>query len=63
MSPLPILLATGNQGKVAEFNRVLADFPIELHHLGEFPDFIAPPETGETFLANARSILSPPRIK
>jgi non-canonical purine NTP pyrophosphatase (RdgB/HAM1 family) len=48
---VPVVLATGNAGKVREFNRLLA---------GAFavrplpPGIGLPPETGETFAANAR---------
>jgi XTP/dITP diphosphohydrolase len=48
----PLIVATGNPGKLREFRALLADFPFELHSLGELG--IAPPEeSGATFLENA----------
>ena len=49
----PIVLATRNEGKIREFRRILADFPIEIKSLGDFgpiPDVV---EDGETFEDNA----------
>ena len=49
----PIVLATRNEGKIREFRRILADFPIEIKGLGDFgpiPDVV---EDGETFEDNA----------
>jgi len=31
----PIVLATRNEGKIREFRRILADFPIEIKSLGK----------------------------
>jgi XTP/dITP diphosphohydrolase len=48
----PLIVATGNPGKLREFRALLADFPFDLHSLGELG--VAPPEeTGATFLENA----------
>jgi XTP/dITP diphosphohydrolase len=48
---VPVVLATGNVGKVREFNRLLAGAFV----LRPLPSGMAlPPETGETFAANAR---------
>ena len=51
-----VWIATTNKGKFAELKmlleRELPDFP--LHSLNEFPAYSAPPETGATFLENAR---------
>jgi len=45
----PLIVATGNPGKLREFRALLADFPFDLHSLGELG--VAPPEeTGATFL-------------
>jgi len=49
----PIVLATRNEGKIREFRRILADFPIEIKSLEDFgpiPDVV---EDGETFEDNA----------
>jgi XTP/dITP diphosphohydrolase len=48
----PLIVATGNPGKLREFRALLSDLPFELHGLGELG--IAPPEeTGASFLENA----------
>jgi XTP/dITP diphosphohydrolase len=51
-------VATGNQGKLNEFkmlfNRLVQEKGLVLHAQQELPVFSAPPETGDTFLANAR---------
>ena len=51
-------VATGNQGKLNEFkmlfNRLVQEKGLALHAQQELPVFSAPPETGDTFLANAR---------
>ncbi|MEM9396018.1 MAG: RdgB/HAM1 family non-canonical purine NTP pyrophosphatase [Pseudomonadota bacterium] len=47
-----IVVATGNQGKVAEFNRLLADFPFSMRTQSEF-DVVPAEETGSTFIENA----------
>lgn len=48
-------IATGNKGKLGEFQLLLrsVDF-LELHHQGELSSFSQPPENGKTFLDNAR---------
>jgi XTP/dITP diphosphohydrolase len=58
MTPRDILLATGNPSKAREMREILgADLPangaITWRSLKEFPDWPAPVETGETFMANA----------
>ena len=47
-----IVVATGNAGKVAEFARLLDDWPVRLRLQGAL-GVIAPPETGMTFVENA----------
>lgn len=50
---LPSLwIATSNSGKLLEFKRLLDGF--EIHTPAELSSFFAPPETGQTFLDNAR---------
>lgn len=48
-----VVLATRNQGKVAELRRILSAYDIELVGLDEFPNVADVAETGETFIANA----------
>lgn len=50
----PIVLATRNPGKLREIQAELADLPVEVVSLGQFPDVPEPDETGETFGENAR---------
>jgi XTP/dITP diphosphohydrolase len=48
----PLIVATGNPGKLREFRRLLADLPFELLGYADF-DMTAPEETGASFLENA----------
>jgi len=48
----PLIVATGNPGKLREFRALLSDLPFELHSLGEL-GVAAPEETGASFLDNA----------
>jgi XTP/dITP diphosphohydrolase len=48
----PLIVATGNPGKLREFRTLLADFPFDLHSLGEL-GIASPAESGATFLENA----------
>lgn len=50
-----IVLATRNEGKRAELERMLADLPFEVRTLRDYPDVPPLPEEGETYEANARS--------
>ncbi len=50
---MDILAATGNAGKLKELKRLLADLPIRLRDLNEFPQIPEPEETGATFVDNA----------
>lgn len=48
----PLIIATGNPGKLREFRTLLADLPFDLYNLAELG--IAPPEeSGASFLENA----------
>ena len=49
---MEIVLASGNQGKIAEFNQLLAGLDIELIPQSEF-DVQSVEETGSTFVENA----------
>lgn len=49
-----LLLATSNPGKVREIRGILADAPIELVSIDQFPEIVEPEETGATFAENAR---------
>jgi XTP/dITP diphosphohydrolase len=48
-----ILIATKNSGKILELKKLLADLPIELLSLKDFPDIVEVDETGATFAENA----------
>jgi XTP/dITP diphosphohydrolase len=54
MSPLHVLLATRNAGKVREFRALAAGCPIVWHGLDEWPDVPDAVEDGDTFADNAR---------
>ena len=49
-----LLIATTNPGKIREIRGILADAPIELVTLDQFPGIPEPEETGRTFADNAR---------
>ena len=49
-----IIIATGNKGKVAEFERMLSDLNISVKALSELGDFTEFEENGSTFQENAR---------
>lgn len=48
-----LLVATGNAGKIKELESLLADLPITVHGLKEFPQISEIEETGATFAENA----------
>ena len=48
-----LLLATRNEGKLAELRQLLHDLPLELYGLADFPDAKTVPETGASFIENA----------
>jgi XTP/dITP diphosphohydrolase len=50
--PEPLIVATGNPGKLREFRALLAGLPFELTNLTE-SGLPSPAETGSTFLENA----------
>jgi XTP/dITP diphosphohydrolase len=49
-----LLVATTNPGKLREIRVILADVPVELRTLVDFPAVAEPEETGRTFAENAR---------
>lgn len=49
-----LLIATHNQGKVAEFRKMFASLGIEVESLNDYPDLPEVAETGTTFEENAR---------
>jgi len=53
MIPQSLLVATRNEGKLAELQQLLGDLPLELYGLTDFPDVETVPETGESFVENA----------
>ena len=48
-----LFMATHNQGKAAELRNLLADLPVQILTLADFPDEFVIEETGTTFLENA----------
>jgi len=48
-----LLVATQNQGKLRELRQLLADLPLELSGLTDFPYVETVPETGDSFIENA----------
>lgn len=54
MTQRVIVLATKNPGKLREIRQVLADLPVRIAGLEEFPPIDEPEETGRTFAENAR---------
>jgi len=52
-TPQRILIASGNKGKLREFDFLLRPLQIELAALRDFPIIAEPEETGSTFAANA----------
>lgn len=48
-----LLIATKNAGKIREIEELLANVPIKLRTLREFPNIVEPEETGATFAENA----------
>jgi XTP/dITP diphosphohydrolase len=49
-----LLVATTNPGKLREIRGILADAPVALSSLADFPSIVEPEETGTTFAENAR---------
>ncbi len=48
-----LLIATGNRGKLKEFNDILSTYPIRLLNLTDFPGIAPVSEDGKTFAENA----------
>ncbi len=51
MDNLPLVIASGNEGKIREFKKLLSDFPFDLFTQ---PVGLEIEETGNTFMENAR---------
>jgi XTP/dITP diphosphohydrolase len=49
-----IVLGSTNRGKLRELQAILADQPVALRCLDDYPDVVLPEEDGETFVENAR---------
>src|SRR5437899_12827084 len=49
-----LLIATTNPGKLREIREILADLPVTLRSLADWPAVAPPEETGTTFAENAR---------
>ena len=54
MTETRLLIATTNQNKVREIRQLLSGLPLEILTLEQWPDLVAPDETGSTFEENAR---------
>ncbi|HLA96192.1 MAG TPA: RdgB/HAM1 family non-canonical purine NTP pyrophosphatase [Pyrinomonadaceae bacterium] len=52
-NPERLLIASGNKGKIREFENLLAELPLELIDLERFPSALEPEENGATFAENA----------
>lgn len=48
-----LLIATKNGNKIKELKKILADLPVQLRSLNEFPGMIEPKETGATYTENS----------
>jgi XTP/dITP diphosphohydrolase len=48
-----VVLATGNPGKARELRALLVGIPFEIRTLADYPPFVMPEESGETYTANA----------
>lgn len=51
---MKLWIASGNNGKLAEFKLLLKPLNAQIHSQKELPVYSSPPETGTTFLANAQ---------
>ncbi len=52
-TPQRIIVASQNPAKAAEIRNLLRDLPVQIESLSQWPDFVLPAETGETFAENA----------
>jgi XTP/dITP diphosphohydrolase len=50
---MELVVATSNDGKFAEFERLAKEWPVHLHSLKEYPRVVVPEESGATFKENA----------
>ncbi|MBP8980119.1 MAG: XTP/dITP diphosphatase [Syntrophobacterales bacterium] len=53
MIPDRLVIASGNKGKIAEIREMLAELPLEILSLEDYPDAPEVVEDGESFFANA----------
>lgn len=51
---MKLWIATGNKGKLSEFKLLLNKINLSIHSQNELSVYSSPPETGQTFLENAR---------
>jgi XTP/dITP diphosphohydrolase len=49
----PLLIGTGNPGKLIEIKTIIGELPFEFHSLNEFKDVATAAETGESYIENA----------
>ena len=50
---IALWISTTNQGKLNEFRNLIGG-QVDIHSVGELTNYYAPPETGKTFVENAR---------
>ena len=55
MVGMRLVVATTNAGKMREIRELMADLPVEVRTLDDYPAIAAPEETGATFEENARA--------
>ncbi len=53
ITPRSLVVGTQNHGKLQELRQLLADLPLQLYGLTDFPNIQAILETGATFIENA----------
>ncbi|MGM9567387.1 MAG: XTP/dITP diphosphatase [Clostridia bacterium] len=51
---MKLFFATGNKGKVKELEALIEGMDFQVLYTADFPDFVSPEETGDTFRENAR---------
>lgn len=51
---LEVVVATKNEGKVREFNKMLGELKVKVLSLKDFGDLVEPVEDGDTFFDNAK---------
>jgi len=52
-NPVELWISTFNEGKLREFKELFKDQPVEVFSASELRHYSSPPETGDSFYANA----------